>query len=436
MLSLDNTIIRNLLQSRFLLIERVIRLVVGLVVTVYVTRYLGPNLFGMLNYSLVVLSFAAFLNHFGLPEILIREVTRTTDQFLGLVTAAIFIRIIGSLIFILVMVLIIIFQKSDTLILYIILISALSFLFTSFDSIQTIFYVNGELKKISFARLLGFAISNLVKLGLVFINADLIFFAIPLILEAVVTSTVLSLYLSRQKVGSFVCPKLTQAISLIKMSLPLGLSVLIINLQLRVDQLMLKAFLSYEEVGLYAISVRIVELWYIIPTVISTSLLSKFVDLRVRDLDQYIRNLRLIMHTVFWMSVVFCTGCILLSGTVIPIIFGIHYARSAEILTVLCWCTIFASHGSIAAIWQIAEDKQKYRLIIQSISLILNIILNIILIPKFGILGAAYATVTSLLTTTWFLPFCFKDTRPLAKMMIASILDFNYLVYHRSKNRE
>ncbi|MDA8760476.1 flippase [Amylibacter sp.] len=436
MSTLDNTIIRSLFQSRFLLIERVIRLVVGLVVTVYVTRYLGPNLFGMLSFSLVILSFAAFLNHFGFPEILIREVTRKNDQFMEIVTAAISVRILGSLIFIFVMLLIIIFQKSDTLILYIILISALSFVFTSFDSIQTIFYVNGDLKKISLARLLGFAISNLVKLALVFINADLIFFAIPLILEAVVTSTVLSLFLSRQKVGSLVYPKLTLAISLIKMSLPLGLSVLIINLQLRVDQLMLKAFLSYEEVGIYAISVRIVELWYVIPTVISTSLLSNFVDLRIRDFDQYTRYLRLTMHTVFWMSVIFCTGCILLSGTVIPIIFGTQYARSAEVITVLCWCTIFASHGSIAAIWQIAEDKQKYRLIIQFISLILNIILNIILIPKFGIFGAAYATVISLLTITWFLPFCFKETRPLAHMMIASIFDFHYLIPHRLKNKE
>jgi len=85
------------------------------------------------------------------------------------------------------------------------------------------------------------------------------------------------------------------------------------------------------------------------------------------------------------------------------------------------WNGIFISQGVARGIWMISENLQIYRLYSNIIAVVLNISVNLLLIPKYGIVGAAMATLMTQALGTWVVSLFWKPLRDSTLDMIRSV---------------
>lgn len=428
---LTSGIIQKLIQARLMLIEKVTRIFIGFFASTLMIRYLGPESFGILSFSLSILSLFLFINQLGLQEIIVREISHNQKEIQSYISTAILIRLFSSCLLIFLIIIISWAYTFDTengkIAAILIIVASSSLIFTSFDSLQCIHYVESSFNKIAKAKFASFIIASSLKILLVVTSSPLILFTIPVVIEACVLVYLLKYprYFRLRNILRSV--DIVRAIFLFKQGIPIGLSLFVINLQLRLDQLMLERFLGFREVGLYAVAVRLTELWYMVPTLAVSVLLPYFVKLSKNDTDSYMRSLFNFFGLAFWAGILYISIWLFFGEFILTILFGDKFIEVYHIVAILVWCVVFASQGTVCTIWQIVEHKQKYRLYIQLYALLINIILNFILIPMFGVNGAAFATLLTLFFTTWLLPLFFIETRAITKLMIGSIIfKFNY----------
>jgi O-antigen/teichoic acid export membrane protein len=166
-------------------------------------------------------------------------------------------------------------------------------------------------------------------------------------------------------------------------------SALFAFLHLRVDQIMIKHYLVVSELGIYSIAVSIAELLFLLPMSITGALIGRLYNLPKGDDGRQLtaRTLRLSMFVCLIL-----TGIGILGSFLIPIVYGEPYARATWATMILLPGILFACVPKIASPWFYAQGKPHVHLWITMLTFAVNLGANLILIPKFGIIGAALAT--------------------------------------------
>jgi PST family polysaccharide transporter len=183
--------------------------------------------------------------------------------------------------------------------------------------------------------------------------------------------------------------------SLLKDSWPLLLSGIAITLNMKIDQVMLGFMADDTEVGVYSVAVRISEVWYFM---IGIALASVFPYLTKNHSDKtptLSRKWEQAYRLMFWLSFGFAVAISLLAAPLIEFLFGPDYEMAAIVLAIHVWAGINVAIGSVWSKWILLENKTKIGLYAQLIAAFLNIVFNIALIPRFGAVGAAIATLLS-----------------------------------------
>ena len=184
---------------------------------------------------------------------------------------------------------------------------------------------------------------------------------------------------------------------------------------------MIRYFLDFEELGIYSAALKIYESWMVFPIVLSLSILPVLTRERKLDLKKYKTSFVRFMRIGLWSCIIFAFTVSLLSEQIINLLFGIDYMRASGVLSVLVWASIFSCMSTFSDRYFLVEKQQKKILNRAIIATALNILLNMILIPKYGINGAAYATLIALIISRFFVDFFDKESRELAKFKIKAI---------------
>jgi len=416
----------TLLKSSFLLIlEKFARLALGFLTSIFVVRYLGPANFGELSYIQAFYTVVSFLGILGTTEILSRELSLGNRNKSEFISAVLFVRIAGTLIASLLTVGVSLQQGWQGYQNILVLTLLLTMLINISDINQTILFVERQASWISISRFIGSIFSNILKIFLVFSGAPLAFFLVPLLLDSIVIGSVTFVLLNRLDYRvRLKFPSLVTLLFLLKKSLPLGASMFLISLHLRIDQLMLKEFITLSDLGQYSVAIRLIEIFYIIPTAVAANLLPYLVQLNRDDPVQFREAIKNYLFYCIWAGIVVAVVLFFSSNMIIFSIYGLEFSDSAVYLRYLGICFLFVAVGTIGGIWQTVEDKQKYRFYIQLFGLFTNVLLNVILIRNLGALGAALATIITLFLVTFVYPVIFKDLRSFVSLMISSIFFF------------
>lgn len=202
---------------------------------------------------------------------------------------------------------------------------------------------------------------------------------------------------------------------------------------MKIDQIMLGQMIGDEAVGIYSAAVRISEVWYFVPMAIVSSVFPAILGAKERDEVLYYKRLQRLFDLLVWISVCVALPMTFLSTTIITLIFGVAYASAGPILAVHIWAGIFVFLGVASGQWFLAENRQGLSLQRSVLGMIVNIILNTALIPQFGALGAAWATVVSYAIAAMFSDILQVETQRIFVMKASS---FNIVaVYNRLKSR-
>ncbi|WKL45999.1 flippase [Flavobacterium pectinovorum] len=405
----------------WLFLDKILRLGVGLIVGILVARYLGPGLFGKWNYAIAFVSLISALATLGLDQIVVRHLLDKNEEEHILLGTAFYLRLIGSVVGTLIVVLYFIFFKKDIQLLLVAVFTSLNLWFQTFDVIDLKNQSLLQSRKTVVVKNSVFVVTSIARLVFVYFKFSLMSFVILALIECLLGALGLIWNygisnLKKWQLNIIYCRVL------LKQAWPLILSGIVIMMYMRLDQIMIGEMIGESGVGLYSVSTRFTELWYFIPSIFATSFFPKLVEKFSSNRDNYysvcLKLLKLLFAISFSIAVFFS----FFSEFIISFLYGQEYVMSVFALQISIWTGIFVFWGVAAGNILVIENLNKHNLIKSLQGLVLNIILNLILIPKYGINGAAIATLISQFYASYVYYLFFKKTRHIFILQTKSIL--------------
>lgn len=407
--------------------EKILRMVVGLFVGVWVARYLGPEQFGLFSYAQSFVSLFTAIAGLGLDSIIVRELVKDESKRDALLGTAFRLKLIGALFVLIVLAIAVKLSDQDSLTTLLIFIIASATVFQSFNVIDLYFQANVLSKYVVYANIISLLISSMVKIWLVINEAPLLYFAYSILFDSFVL-IVGFLYFYRYKKlfvsRWFFDVKLAR--KLLKDSWSLILSGLVISIYMKVDQIMIKEMLNVEAVGQYAAAVRISEAWYFIPMVVASSLFPAIINAKQQSEALYYARLQKLYDLMVWMAIAIALPMTFLSDWVVNLLYGEQYNQAGSVLMIHIWAGVFVFLGVVFSKYLTNENltrKSFYRTLLGAV---INVILNISLITQYGIKGAAIATLLSQFAANYMYDFFDKDLYGQLRMKTKSFFPIHY----------
>lgn len=387
---------RYFVNTSWLFFERIIGMAITFFVGVYVARYLGPANFGLLSYAGSFVGLFAAIATLGLDSILVRELVKDEKKRDELLGTTFVLKVIGSIFVLTIIAIAVRFTTNDNFTNLLIFIIAIGTIFQSFNVINFYFQAKVLSKYTVFAQVFTAILCAGIKLLLIYFNMGLIYFAMVTLLQSIILASGLVVMYIKQKSSLFNWKvKYYLAKNLLKDSWPLMLSGIAISIYMKIDQVMIKNMLDTEAVGNYAVAVRLSEVWYFIPVAITSSVFPAIINAKKISEKLYYERLQKLYDLMTWLAIGIALPIMLLSNNIINLLFGIQYQEAAGVLRIYVWATVFVFLGVATGRYLVAENYTKISFFRTLIGAVINIVLNIFLIPKYGIKGAAIATVFS-----------------------------------------
>lgn len=387
---------RYFANTGWMFVGQIFSMVMTFFVGVWLARYLGPENYGIINYSLAFVGMFTFIANLGIGTILFRELAKypeKKDELLG--TSFRLLMHSGLIAFSLVVVSSFIFESS-TFIRSLIILYSSTFLWSAFSIIQIFFQAAVKAKKNVYASIVAGIASSLLKVLLIISGKGIIWLMLIFVFESLF-GTILVIVNYKKNGYNFSAWKYNRSLAkeIMTSSWFMMLAASASYLFMKVDQVMVGKYLGGHSVGLYAAAVRLVEIWYFVPGLICSSLFPAIVNAKKVDEKKYRDRLKKLYILLVSIAVLIAIPSTILAPWAINLLFGNAYSEAAGILKIYVW-----SGMGLFLLWGLqqyflAEDKLKMIFYVYLFSMIANITLNVILIPKFGLEGAAWATLIS-----------------------------------------
>ncbi len=403
---------------------RVLRMVMALFVSVWVARYLGPERFGILSYSIAFVGLFSPLFVMGLQGILVRDIVRdpsSADEILG---TAFILRLIGGLLCLILAVAVVsLVRRGDSLTRLLTAIIAAGMIFQAFECIDIWFQSQVQSKYPVYAKSAALMLSSIAKVVLILKGAGLVAFASVAALDVVVSALGLTVVFKLRGFHIRSCKfSLHKAGELLGQSWALVLSGALAMIYFKIDQVMLGQMSGEQEVGIYSTAVRLSETWYFVPVAITTSVFPLLIKSREMGKGIYEARLQQLYDFLAWISMILAVILTFAAGPLVRLVLGESYAASAEILAIHIWAGVFVFLKAVLGNWLLNEGRINFLFISNGLGAVVNVALNLYLIPAYGGRGAAVATVISYAATGYFACFLYPATRPAGKMMTLALL--------------
>ena len=182
---------------------------------------------------------------------------------------------------------------------------------------------------------------------------------------------------------------------LLKESWPLIISGMAVGIYMRIDQIMLGQMMGDKAVGIYTAATKLTEFSYIIPTMIMASASPALFSLRNTNEVIFIQRLEQLFRLLVGLALAMAISMTLFSGVIVRLLYGNSYAESGMVLAVHVWAAVFVYLGVAQHPWYLSVGLIKLAAIRTVAGALVNIGLNLLLIPRYGPVGAATATLLS-----------------------------------------
>ena len=419
---------RYFANTSWLMGHRALTMVVALFVGVYVARYLGPERFGLLSYAGSFVGLFTAFAALGLDGIMVRELVKTPERRDELLGTAFWLKAGGAILMWIGIAAAVPFTHNDTQTNILIIIIAFAVIFQAFNVIDFNYQAEVKSKYVVYAQLVSLVISSITKLVFVWLTAPLVCFACVFLLDAVVRAMgLLAMYLQNTGKIWYWKWRWETAKDLLRDSWPLFLSGMVISIYMKIDQVMIKEMLGAEQVGLYAAAVRLSEAWYFIPMAITSSVFPAIINAKKQSEALYYQRLQKLYDLMVWLAMAIALPTTFLAPWVIRVLYGEAFLPAAGVLSIHIWAGVFVGLGVACSKWFIVENYIKKNLYRTSIGMVVNVILNLILIPVYGIYGAAMATLLGQMTANFIYDIFDKQTYPSLKLKKNALNPFYFI---------
>ncbi len=372
----------------WLLAEKVLRLPLMLLVGIYVANQIGSAQLGSFDYALTLITFFAVLIDFGMDGVIVREIVNHPQKQGEILGSALVIRLFGALAMgLLVLAIMIACDFSHFSIVMAIL--AVSFSLHVAWGLESLFKARVQAKYLGISQIVSMLCFAIVRVVVVTYSDNLWYLAgCELINQGVLLGGFYWFYRKKIKHQPWRASR-QEVWLLLRESWPLALSALATLACMRVDKVFVTNILGNEANGVYSMGVRFAESVYFFPMAVCASLFPAIINARKNDIKNYNFRLRMLFSGLSYAGIFMSLGMALVAPLVITWLLNFEYHESIVIVQVLAINLPLVFFGMARDYWLLAEGLQRYNLFFIGCGLTVNVVLNSILIPKFGISGAA-----------------------------------------------
>lgn len=408
----------------WLISDKILRMSIGLFVGIWVARHLGPENFGVLSYAGAIVALFTAISTLGLNSIVVRDLVTNPSEADETLGTAFVLQILGGFIaFIASLTTVAYIRPDEGALKIIVAIFGFALVLKATDVVRYWYESRVQSKYVVWIDNAAFIAVAITKMILIISGADLITFAYAALLEAgIVASLLLFIYSSHH--GHFLSQwkfQYKRAKTLLLDSWPLISSGLATMLYMRIDQIMLGQILGNEAVGIYTAALRLSEIWYFVPVTIAASIFPSILRARNQSFALYNDYIKNTLELMMLLALALAVPVSFLSDYIILWLYGSKFDGSAEVLLIHIWTGLFVFSGVVGGRWFIAENLQKYTLYRTLAGCVVNILLNFLLIPKYGPVGSAWASVVSQATASFLFNALSEKTRPIFFMQLKAM---------------
>jgi O-antigen/teichoic acid export membrane protein len=364
------------------------------ILLIFVGRYLGVEEYGVFTFSLAFVTIFEMFTDFGLRDLSVRNVSRNkelTEKYIG--NLLIWKLLLCMTVYLILIITINVLQY-DSKIKLIVYIMALSSFLKSFKhtyrlffqvhnrfDLDTLLVFNERAAQLIVGLLVLVLWKKLIPFVICFVSVRLIDFLITLIVLKWKIAPI------KPKLDFKFMKKLQIE------ALPLGLFFVVLVVLCYIDTVMLSKMRNYHEVGLYNAAFKIYEGITILPTVFFLVILPRLSELFTTDKERHKRLMKNVIKYMFVLALPVLLYGIFASNFFIDKFFGKEFIAATQALQILFLGIAFQFPNWMLHTALISIDKQKIILAVGGCGVVSNIILNLFLIPRYGYVGAAVATV-------------------------------------------
>jgi len=395
----------------WVLIARVLSMGVSLVTVFYIARTLGPQNFGELSYSVSVITLLAFFGAIASSTVICRDLVRNPELQHKIIGTSWILALLGNLVTIFLVFLLVAILPHDKITIMVIAILSIAQLFTPFQVTRNVFFATAETKKISLGQLIIHIIISLLKVIAMISGKGVLVLASIMLLEQIFIATAsLALYIIHTKTNPLSWRwDSTYAKNITFDSLPFVLITLSSTVAARIDQVFIKYFVNTTTVGLYNVAVQFTEIWQVLPQTFIAVLFPAIVNAHISK-TFYKKRVLMMAVLIITYSTSISILITIFAPYIVPLIYGDAFISSVPLLQVYTWSLLGIVIGFMITNVLVTENQRKIQIVVGVVPMFLNIALNLLWIPSYGALGAAWATVLSF-TCAPLIPFFFKDIR-------------------------
>ena len=410
--------------------EKVLRMLIGFLVGLWLARYLGPEQFGQFNYITAWLGMFEAIAWLGVGENMIRELVRDRADENYIMGSAFMIRLCGSL---LAIALALGTSRSmggfdeAQFTLLAILCVGVPFIETS-GGIWIWFASHTNIGPAVLGKNISIIIGALLRLCVILAGTGLIALMAAVTLESVLCCLFLvGAYLRYGERLSHWRFDIRHAWQMLLTGLPIILNSLVVSLNARVAQIMIGRLTNMTDVGVYAAALRFSEIWWIVPPMVVQALAPRYIY--PKDLGGQVQsNVARIIAGMALLSLIPCLFISAIGSEIISVFLGKQYLGASSVLMIHIWTAVLIFIDAPVNQYLLATYRQSQLIFKSLVLFIFNFGLSLIMVPRYGSQGAALATLISQTVTVLVLPMLYSPLRDVRSIYRLAILEVGPLL--------
>ena len=400
--------------------NRIVRMGGALVVGTVVVRYLGPAQYGSFSFAFALFGLFNVVSNLGLDYLVVSEIALSHDEVSKreVLGTAFWLKICASVATTVAASLYAWWSHSSEIVVVVMVaMFSVAAITQGFDVVDYFFQARTRSRVVVIPQLIVFVLTNLARITAILLKQSLLVFGIIAALEILVTEIGLALAYQTAERDIFQWAfSRARAKRLLRASWPLLISGLLIIVYMRTDQILLGTLSSKMVVGFYSAATKLSEIWYAIPSLICASVMPRLLARKGNDPSFYYTRLQTLYNMLAKISLLIGLGGLVVSKYLILLLFGKAFLPAAQVLNVHIWTAPFVFIGVVGGMQLIHENLTRFALQRSIVGAVCNVALNFMLIPRFGAVGSALATLFTQVIASYLMDAANRETRHIFAM--------------------
>lgn len=404
----------------WLIFQNIYSMGLSLIVGALSARYLEPANYGLIGYGASLVNLFASVSQLGLDSILVNEIVTNPDKKGTIIGTALCMRLPASAVsFLCILIMVAVVEPGNVLLWIITALQAFAVICRGYELLNSWFLSELNSKYYVMANIAGQTAVSVWKLMLIAGGASVLWFGASTTVQALVCGFIIVFIFFRLK-DFRLSFSMDVARMLFRKSIHYVLAGIAVALYTQMDKVMVGKMLGETEVGYYTAAMTIAMLWEFIPQAIINSSSAVILEKKISNEKEYREKLKLLFFLISVMGIAVGIGVQVLGKLAVYILYGEQYMAAVPVLELLVWSTTFAMIGVARNIWSLAEDKNRYSKNYTICGSVVNLVLNSLTIPVWGIQGAAISTLVAQIVVALVSPLIWKETRPFVAFYFSS----------------